>query len=169
MRWMPDNSYLQWHVGSAVAYNVWQYFQVTCDYEFPRFYGAELILEVARFWSSSADFDESRGRYVIRGVMGPDEFHEAYPGAAAPGLDNNAYTNVMAAWVFCRALEVLELLPPARSSELMRKLGLDQSEIERWNDVSRRMFVPFLDGGMISQFEGYEELAELDWAPYRLR
>ena len=24
------------------------------------------------------------------------------------GLSNNAYTNIMAAWVFCRALDVLE-------------------------------------------------------------
>jgi trehalose/maltose hydrolase-like predicted phosphorylase len=24
--------------------------------------------------------------------MGPDEFHDAYPDAAAPGINNNAYT-----------------------------------------------------------------------------
>ena len=33
-RWMPDNSYRQRHVGSAIAYNVWQYYQVTHDLEF---------------------------------------------------------------------------------------------------------------------------------------
>ena len=55
-RWVPDNSYLQRHVGSAIAYNVWQYFQVTHDVEFLQFYGAELILEIARFWSSMAQF-----------------------------------------------------------------------------------------------------------------
>ena len=55
-RWVPDNSYLQRHVGSAIAYNVWQYFQVTHDVEFLQFYGAELILEIARFWSSIATF-----------------------------------------------------------------------------------------------------------------
>jgi trehalose/maltose hydrolase-like predicted phosphorylase len=43
--------------------------------------------------------------------MGPDEFHEGYPDAPSPGLDNNAYTNIMAVWVLCRALEVLRLLP----------------------------------------------------------
>ncbi len=36
-RWVPDNSYLQRHVGSAIAYNVWQYFQVTHDVEFLQF------------------------------------------------------------------------------------------------------------------------------------
>ena len=34
---------------------------------------------------------------------------------------------------------------------------------KRWEDISRRMFVPFHDDGIISQFEGYEELEELDW------
>src|SRR5581483_1334263 len=78
-RWVPDNSYLQRHVGSAIAYNVWQYFQVTRDLEFLEFYGAELMLEVARFWASISRFNEQRGRYEIHGVMGPDEFHEGYP------------------------------------------------------------------------------------------
>jgi beta-phosphoglucomutase family hydrolase len=168
-RWVPDNTYLQRHVGSAVAYNVWQYFQVTRDMEFLHFYGAELILDVAQFWSSIATFDEARGRYVIRGVIGPDEFHDAYPDAPAPGLDNNAYTNVMAVWVLCRALDVLDLLTLMRRAELMTQLDLSAEEVARWRDVSRRMYVPFHDDGIISQFEGYEKLAELDWERYRSR
>jgi hypothetical protein len=32
-----------------------------------------------------ASFNNERGRYEIRGVMGPDEFHEAYPNASVPG------------------------------------------------------------------------------------
>src|SRR5262245_3186677 len=113
-RWVPDNSYLQCHVGSAIASNVWQYFQVTHDVEFRQFYGAELLLEIARFWSSIACCNDARGRYEICGVMGPDEFHEGYPDAPTPGLNNNAYTNLMAVWVLCRALEVLDLLPDMR-------------------------------------------------------
>jgi trehalose/maltose hydrolase-like predicted phosphorylase len=101
--------------------------------------------------------------------MGPDEFHDAYPDAPEPGLSNNAYTNLMAVWVLCRALEVLELLPDSHRVELMRRLGLTGEETARWEDISRRMFVPFHDGGIISQFEGFEKLAELDWNRYRLR
>ncbi|HEX7079741.1 MAG TPA: beta-phosphoglucomutase family hydrolase [Gammaproteobacteria bacterium] len=168
-RWVPDNTYLQRHVGSAIAYNVWQYFQVTRDIEFLQFYGAELILEIARFWSSIAVFDEERGRYEIRGVMGPDEFHDGYPDTAEPGLDNNAYTNVMAVWVLRRALDVLELLPDIRRADLTARLKLAKDEIERWRDVARRMFVPFHGDGIISQFEGYERLEELDWDDYRKR
>ncbi len=168
-RWVPDRSYLQRHVGSAVAYNVWQYFQVTHDVEFLQSYGAELILDIARFWSSIASFDEAYGRYQIRGVMGPDEFHEAYPDSATPGLNNNAYTNIMAVWVLCRALEVLELLSDFRRAELTTRLGISAEEIARWADISRRMVVPFHEHGIISQFEGYDALHELDWDGYRAR
>jgi beta-phosphoglucomutase family hydrolase len=165
--WVPDNSYLQRHVGSAVAYNVWQYFQVTHDVEFLHSYGAEIILDIARFWSSIASFTEASGRYEIHGVVGPDEFHDACVDAAAPGVNNNAYTNVMAVWVMCRALDVIELLPEQRRIELTTRLGISPDEIVRWNDISRRMFVPIDDDGIISQFEGYGKLRELDWARYR--
>ena len=168
-RWVRDNTWLQRHVGSAVAWNTWQYFQVTGDIEFLQAYGAEMMLEIARFWSSLASFDASRGRYVIRGVMGPDEFHDAYPGAAAPGIDNNAYTNVMAVWVVRRALELLELLPEVARAELAARLEITGAETARWEDMGRRMFVPFHGDGIPSQFEGYERLAELDWDGYRAR
>jgi beta-phosphoglucomutase family hydrolase len=168
-RWVPDHSHLQRHVGSAIAWNVWQYFQVTRDVEFLQAYGAELILEIARFWSSIATFNEGRGRYEVRGVVGPDEFHEGYPDARAPGLNNNAYTNVMAVWTLLRALEVLDVLPDIRRAELMTRLRLSGEETARWADISRRMYIPFHDGGIISQFEGYEGLAELDWEAYRMR
>jgi trehalose/maltose hydrolase-like predicted phosphorylase len=168
-RWVPDNSYLERHVGSAIAYNVWQYFQVTRDDEFLLFYGAELMLEIALFWSSIATFNNERERYEIRGVVGPDEFHDAYPDAATPGLNNNAYTNVMAVWVLCRAKEVLDRLPDMRRTELTTRLGISLIEIARWDDISRRIYVPFHDDGIISQFEGYDTLRELDWEGYRKR
>jgi beta-phosphoglucomutase family hydrolase len=168
-RWVPDNSYLQRHVGSAIAFNVWQYFQVTYDIEFLHSYGAELILDIARFWSSIASFNDERGRYEICGVMGPDEFHDRDPDSAKPGIKNNAYTNIMAVWVLCRALEVLDLLSDIRRAELSTQLGLSPEDIARWDDISRRMYLPFHDDGIISQFEGYEKLREFDWKDYRAR
>jgi beta-phosphoglucomutase family hydrolase len=167
--WVPDNSHLQRHVGSAVAYNVWQYFQVTRDVEFLHSYGAEMILDIAKFWSSIATFDKARGRYEIRGVLGPDEFHDAYMDSSTPGVNNNAYTNVMAVWVLCRALNVIDLLPEQRRIELTTRLDVSADELARWNDISRKMFVPMDDEGVIRQFEGYENLRELDWAHYRTR
>jgi trehalose/maltose hydrolase-like predicted phosphorylase len=168
-RWEPDLSRIQRHVNAAIFYNVWHYFQATGDLPFLRDYGAEMMLEIARFWTSIAHFNSERERYEIHGVMGPDEFHEKYPGAQAAGLRNNAYTNVMVAWLCGLAREVLSLLPDSRAEALRARLELSDDELELWEDMSRRMFVPFHDDGIISQFEGYEELEELDWDAYRER
>jgi trehalose/maltose hydrolase-like predicted phosphorylase len=128
-----------------------------------------MMLEIARFWSSIAHFNHERGRYEIHGVMGPDEFHEKYPNADEGGLRNNAYTNVMVAWLCELAQEVLSLLPKSRAEALRERLGLGEEELHMWEDMSRRMFVPFHDGDIISQFEGYERLEELDWDGYRAK
>ena len=166
-RWFPDHSRLQRHVGLAIAYDIWQYYQATADVGFLCSYGAEMLFEIARFWASIARHDDSVDRYDIRGVVGPDEYHDAYPDAHTPGIDNNAYTNVMTVWMLRRALETLRILPPYRHDELRERLGIRGSEIQRWTDMIRRMRVPFHSDGVISQFEGYDRLAELDWARYR--
>ena len=166
-RWLPDNSHLQRHINIAVAYNVWHYYQVTGDVSFLSFYGAEMLIEIARFWSSIAQYNRSLDRYEIRRVMGPDEFHDAYPDAAEPGIDNNAYTNIMAVWVLCRTLEAIELLPANRREALQHKLSLRRAELQRWERISHKMHVVFHGDGIISQFEGYDRLEEFDWEGYR--
>jgi trehalose/maltose hydrolase-like predicted phosphorylase len=168
-RWLPDTSHLQRHVGLAVAYNIWQYHQVTGDLQFLADHGAETLLEIARFFAGLATYDTSRDRFRIRGVMGPDEYSTRYPGAEAPGIDDNAYTNVMTVWLLERAQDVLDALPATRRVELVESLGLTPAELLRWRDISRRMYVPIGPDGIISQFEGYRDLPELDWDGYRSR
>jgi trehalose 6-phosphate phosphatase len=166
-RWMPDASHRQRHVGIAVAYTMWQYCETTGDWEFLADHGAEVILQIARFFASLATYDRSRDRYVITGVMGPDEYHTGYPDAPYDGVDNNAYTNVMAVWVLSKALTVRSRLSTTRRTELTESLGLRPQHWARWDDITRRMFVPFHGDGVISQFERYAGLAELDWERYR--
>jgi len=165
-RWLADASHLQRHVNAAVSLNIWQYFQASADLEFLRDFGAEMILEIARFWASIAIYNHGLDRYEINGVMGPDEYHEGYPDRDEPGLDNNAYTNIMAVWCLCRAFDVLEVLPPVSAQELKELLGITEAELDHWNDISHKMRVCFHDG-VISQFEGFEHLEELDWEHYR--
>jgi alpha,alpha-trehalase len=167
-RWLPDGSHLQRHIGAAVVYDVWQYHQATADTDFLAFHGAEMILEVARFWASITEFDPEFDRYRIRGVMGPDEYHESYPDADAPGLDDNAYTNVMAVWCLERGARVLDDVGWRRAGELCERLGLTETELARWEQITRKMRICFHDG-VISQFDGYEQLEELDWERYRRR
>jgi trehalose/maltose hydrolase-like predicted phosphorylase/beta-phosphoglucomutase-like phosphatase (HAD superfamily) len=166
-RWLPDNSHLQRHVNIAIAYNVWQHYLITGSTAFLRFTGAELLIEIARFWASIATYDSEQDRYEILGVMGPDEYHESYPDAEEAGLRNNTYTNVMAVWVLQRALQALEELPPHYRQELMGELTVRDEELDRWRDIARKMKVVFHPDGVLSQFQGYQQLQEFDWEGYQ--
>ena len=168
-RWLPDTTHLQRHVNAAIVFNVWEYLETTDDQEFLDYYGAEMIVEIAQFWASLATWDPERDRYVIHGVVGPDEFHTDDPHIEEPGLNNNAYTNVMAAWVLRCAGRALERLDRKRRKNLMEELELQESEVILWGEISRKLLIPFHGEGIISQFEGYEKLQEFDWDGYRER
>ena len=175
-RWVPDETHRQRHVNAAIAWSTWQYVQATGDLEFLSFYGAELLLEIARFWASLAEWDDARGRFSIRGVVGPDEFHTHTPRARGEeddepelGLVDNAYTNLMAAWSIGVALAALERLAGDRARELREELQLFPGELQRMVEVSRRLRVPLRPDGIIEQFAGWDELEELDWEGLRAR
>ena len=166
-RWNPDASARAHHIGIAVAYNVWKYYQVTGDLAYLIEYGAEMLVEIARFW-----VEQSHLRRGARSLRHPGRHRTRrvplrLPERPYDGIDNNAYTNVMAVWVIMRALDALEAAAAAEPARpAWRHSACTDDELAQWDDVSRRMFVPFHDG-VISQFEGYGDLAELDWDGYR--
>jgi len=168
-RWLPDNTHLQRHSNAAIAYNIWQYFEVTHDLAFLSKYGAEMLLEIARFLASITTFSKKRKRFEIRNVMGPDEYHDKYPGAETVGLNNNAYTNFMTVWVLRSAIKCLNILGSKRKEEICESLNLLPEELEHWHKIISRMYIPFQDEGIISQFEGYNDLREFDWEGYRAK
>lgn len=166
--WMPDHSDRQRHVGLAVAYELWQHWQSTGDAEFFFTEGAEVFLEVARFFADLAEFDPDLARWRIRGVMGPDEFHDGYSGQAVAGVDDNAYTNVMTAWLLARALELVAVIRADHRTETLEQVGVSDAELAHWDELTRRLHVPFHDG-VISQFDGYDRLKRIDLDSYRSR
>jgi alpha,alpha-trehalase len=166
-RWLPDNTHLQRHVNAAIALNTWRQYQATGRRDFICTHGARMILEIARFWADIATFNPERERYEIRGVVGPDEYHTSYHDAEEPGLNNNAYTNVMASWALDCACRVVGLLDDDCQIEIFEDLQITEEEVRQWDEISCKLYVPFHDGGIISQFEGYEQLDEFDWEGYR--
>ncbi len=158
--WGDDYSSLQRHVSLAIAYNIWQYVHITNDDEFLRNYGAEMFFEICRFWASKAEYDEATGRYHIPEVMGPDEFHEQYPGAEKGGLRDNAYTNVLLAWAFRKAAEIGKRL--SEESTLVTN-----DELEQWKRIAGKLNLVISRQGIIAQYDGYFDLKELDWDHYK--
>lgn len=169
-RWLPDNTFLQRHISSAVAYNVWHYYQSTDDIDFLSYHGAELMLDIAQFWSTIATRNKETGHYEILHVVGPDEYHTEYPDSEETGLNNNAYTNVLAVWVIQKALQLKEVIDDSRYEELLTKLHISPDDLTRWQDISKRMYVPFLqDSNIIAQFDDYDQLQEFDWKKYKAK
>ncbi|MBO0735934.1 MAG: glycoside hydrolase family 65 protein [Alphaproteobacteria bacterium] len=152
------------HISADVAFAVWKYWEATGDERFLIDAGAEILIETARFWESRAK-REGDGRCHIRGVVGPDEYHET--------VDDNAYTNAMAQW----NLEVAELTArlfaerwPAQWRALSRRLGLASGEPQRWQRVARDLYTGFDERtGLFEQFQGYFGLEEIDLAAYAQR
>ena len=165
-QWDPDHSSLQRHVSLAVAFNIWQYYQVTSDIDFMKAYGTKMFLQVCRFWASKCHWNEQKQRYDLTKVMGPDEFHESYPDSEEGGLNNNAYTNLMTAWAFGKAALIFESYGDKAVAEF-EKLGFTADELQHWKDISQKLFLDINADGIIAQYEGYFDLKELDWEFYK--
>ncbi len=165
--WGPDHSSLQRHVSLAVAYNVWEYYHITQDKAFLEQYGMEIFLEVCRFWESKAKWDEETGRYSIDGVMGPDEFHEKYPNTKKGGIKDNAYTNIMVAWLFKTTGRLLNEVCNKAKENLSKAIGFKNEELNHWEEIRKKLRLVISEDGIIAQYDGYFELKELDWDAYR--
>lgn len=166
-KWGKDNSVLQRHVSLAIAYNIWQYYWVSQDLSFLTQYGAEMFLEIARFWASVAGYNAQLDKFEIENVMGPDEFHEQYPNSDKEGLKNNSYTNIMVSWVIAKAIDILELLTEDVRQLIMNNLLLSEEEINHWAEIRKKIAIVSSDEQVLDQFEGYFDLIELDWKKYR--
>lgn len=159
--WGPDYSQYQRHISIAVFYNFYKYLTHTQDREFLFNYAAEVMIEIARFWASIAKYNKKTKKYHILGVMGPDEFHEKYPKSKKPGLNDNAYTNVMTSWLFKKTLELCKELP----EKIIEKLNVKNEEIEEWKNIRKNLYIP-MKKDLILQFEGFDKLKELNWKYY---
>ncbi len=153
------------HISSDVVYAVWYYWLATCDGEWLRDYGAEIILETAIFWISRVEWDNKAERYEIRDVIGADEYHEY--------VSNNAFTNRMVQWHLEKALLVYDWLCqtyPARATELEQKLQLTSKQRSRWQDIVNNLWIPYDQSTkLIEQCEGFFQLEDINLAEYEPR
>lgn len=96
------SGFIEQHITADISYAIWQYFKISNDVQFMEACGYELLFKTAEFWCSRLEWDETRGKYVILNVIGPDEYKE--------NIDNNAFTNYMVHFNLEIVLEYAELL-----------------------------------------------------------
>ena len=150
---------LQLQPSTAVAYGIWHYVHLTDDLPFLWTYGAEMLLEIARFLRSRVARGSRTGLYGFFGVMGPDEFHMM--------VNNNAYTNYMGKRTLEYAADALDRMQaerPAEYAALAKKTSLDGSELADWRHVAEHMFLPQDETGLIEQHDGFFDLPHTDIA-----
>jgi trehalose/maltose hydrolase-like predicted phosphorylase len=145
------------HISADIAYGVWQYWRATGDDAFMVGAGAEMLVETARFWASRAEMDD-HGNAHIRQVVGPDEYHEL--------VDDNAYTNIMAAFNLERAADTVAILvreQPDDWQQLSAQLGFTEQEPRSWRALGGALITGFDPATtLFEQFAGYSQLEEVD-------
>ena len=155
---------LEHHISADIGWAVWEYWKATGDDEFMASMGTELLLETARFWASRASRDEL-GRFHIPMVVGPDEYHE--------GVDDNAYTNVLARYNIERALDAYPWLAaraPGKAAELGERIGLSPGELTHWRNVADALVDGFdPQTKLYEQFAGFYEMDDVDPAALAAR
>jgi kojibiose phosphorylase len=153
------------HISASVAHAAWNYWRVTGDDEFMRTYGAEIVLSTALFWGSRVEKNQEKQTYEITDILGPDEWHE--------GIQNNVFTNAMARWNLCTALDVRRWLhhtAPAQAQALERHLGLRDQHLALWQEITERITIPQdPDSELFEQFAGFFQLAPLEQEQYQGR
>ncbi|MBE9518857.1 MAG: glycoside hydrolase family 65 protein, partial [Bacteroidetes bacterium] len=164
--WGDDYSSLQRHISLAIAFNIWTYYDVTGDLAFMEEFGAEMLLDICKFWASKSEADPD-GKFHIDKVMGPDEFHESLPGSGIGGLTDNAYSNIMVSWMIDKAFRILNALEAGHRKRILEGLSLADEDLKLWKLVRHGVALHVSDEGVIEQFMGYFGLDELDWEHYR--
>jgi kojibiose phosphorylase len=152
------------HISADVAYAAYQYWQMTGDDPWFVEKGSELILDTAKFWASRAEWNAQQGRYEYNNVLGPDEYHDR--------VNNNEYTNRLAQWNLQTALKTLDWLrrhAPAKATELIERLDLNETRLAKWLDVIDKIWLHTEPNGLIEQFEGYFQLKDVNLADYEPR
>ncbi len=155
---------LEQHITADIAYSVWQYAVATGDWAFMDRCGFEILLDTGRFWASRAEWIGEKDRYEIRHVIGPDEYKD--------NVDNNAYTNYMAAHNMRLALQAMDLLETrdtAESRALRARFDFPslRQDLRR---VLEKLYLPEPDAdGIVPQFDGYFDLKHIDLTPYKGR
>lgn len=138
------------HRNAAVAYAIYRFVEFTGDREFLRVFGGEILTAIARFWVQRVQFSPTRKQYVLLGVTGPNDYEN--------NVNNNWYTNYMAAWCLQYAAKVADEVEAAATAapDVFFTDLPDAEERSRWRELSRNIYLPEQNGLFLQQ-DGFQE------------
>lgn len=116
------------HRNGAIPYAIYNYTNYTGDDTYLAHEGVEVLVEVARFWADRVHYSARNDKYMIHGVTGPNEYEN--------NINNNWYTNTLAAWVLDYTAESLAAHPRP-------DLAVSADELAKWADIVGKMYYPY--------------------------
>ncbi|MBX7126188.1 MAG: glycoside hydrolase family 65 protein [Cyclobacteriaceae bacterium] len=126
------------HRTSAMAYAMRDYIDYTGDWKYLTEFGLEVLIGISRFWSQRVNWSADKGKYVILGVTGPNEYEN--------NVNNNWYTNYLGAWTLRftqQAIDFVRKDNAGKYQELVQRLQFrEQEETTRWADIVKNMYYP---------------------------
>ncbi|WP_419884899.1 glycoside hydrolase family 65 protein [Paenibacillus sp. B-A-8] len=154
--WQHSN--LQLHVGTAISYGIWHYVKNTGDKEFLHSKGAEMLVQISRFYATRGQWGQQSGKYGYFGVMGPDEFQLM--------VNNNCYINLMAQKSFEYTLNTLREMKeqaPTAFATVVEKTGLRDEELTDWKNKADHMKIPVDEvTGVFEEHDGFFDMPHID-------
>lgn len=140
------------HRNGAISYAIFNYIRYTGDQKYLADYGLEVLIAISRFWRQRVNWSDVKGKYVMLGVTGPNEYEN--------NVNNNWYTNLMAKWTLEYTLEALQYVKnsyPARYQVIVSKTNFDMlSETENWKDIINNLYFPYSEEkDVFLQQDGY--------------
>ncbi|WP_440960453.1 glycoside hydrolase family 65 protein [Paenibacillus nitricinens] len=154
--WQHSN--LQLHVGTAISYGIWHYVKNTGDKEFLHSKGAEMLIQISRFYATRGQWGQQSGKYGYFGVMGPDEFQLM--------VNNNCYINLMAQKSFEYTLDTLSEMKeqaPEAFALVAEKTGLRNEELTDWENKADNMKIPADEvTGVFEEHDGFFDMPHID-------
>lgn len=146
------------HRNGAIAFAVYNYVRYTGDKSYLANFGLELLIGIARFWAQRITFSNDKGKYVMLGVTGPNEYEN--------NVNNNWYTNLIACWCMEYASEAAEYVKktePEKFNALVGKIHFNEIvELDKWNEIRNNMYFPADEKlGIFLQQEGYMDKEQI--------
>ena len=146
------------HRNGAIAYAIFNYLRYTGDKNYLAEYGLEVLIAISRFWRQRVNWSDAKGKYVILGVTGPNEYEN--------NVNNNWYTNKIAAWTLKYTLDAIDLVKenhPEDYTRITDKTSFDyKKETKVWKDIVENMYFPFHEEQQVfMQQDGYMDKEQL--------
>ncbi|MDF0693768.1 family 65 glycosyl hydrolase domain-containing protein [Aquirufa ecclesiirivi] len=155
------------HRNGAIAYAIKDYVQYTDDKRHLLDYGWDVLLAIARFWKQRVNWSENLQKYVMLGVTGPNEYEN--------NVNNNWYTNYLAAWCLSYVQEVHQEITQLYPNETSIKLEKSQFKVEElveFEHIVQHMHYPRDEKrGIYLQQDGFLDkiIAPVDQIPAQQR